>query len=582
MKKIAWLSAAIAVFTIFAMGCTGDPVDPVDTSDNSGITEPAAQALSIVEGGVSAYNIVVPESAETSVQDASRAVRDAIAEATGVKLSWVDDYVGKNETVPEKEILIGITDRPETVSVMENLSYGEYDISVIGEKIIITAWDDATLAEACEVFSNMVRKEAKTGTFSLMSDYTAHGAVYASLSKLPHYGEGIRAVQFVDLADDCYMLYAPRSNMEEFEAYFSAVENAGYTQFSTRQMGDNHFAVYVSEDKVLHASYIAATREARVSIEDAYDMSIFTEQPYEKVCEPSVSMVGLENYGKDAETGVYNQIGLCLIFRLEDGRFVVVDGGGYSNQTPKLITAALNDLAVDKKNITIAAWILTHAHGDHTGGFLKFTEADTYKKIKVQNIIHHFVRPDQYEGIDEGADEGRAQQNRNAFAKEYKNTTVIKAHAGQVIRAGGVEIEMLYTYGILEPSHLEYHNTTSLVFRVTAQGNTVMVLGDASNRTSTYLTRIYGDYLKSDIVQIAHHGYTGGTVALYEDIGAEVALWPTGVASIDGTADSRQNREYNAKAVSLAKEVYIAGGDTVHTLILPYTPDPSAQSKYIY
>lgn len=579
MKKSVFLLLLLVVFSVLMQGCTGNPAEGVDTSDTPAVTDPVVQDIVIVGDGVSAYNIVVPEAAKSPIQVAALTVRDAIAEATGIKPEWMDDYLGKNETAPAKEILIGMTSRPETAAVMENLPYGEYAIRIVSDKIVIAAWDDATLQEACEGFAAMVQDSAKEGSFTLAPDYTAHGIGYELLRTLPRYGTGLREVQFVDLEDDCYMLYAARSSVEEFEAYAAAMEDAGYTQFSNRQMGDNLSAIYTSEDKIIHAFYTAATREARVAIEDAYDMTIFTEQPYEKICEPAVSLIGLENYGKDAETGVYNQIGLSMVFRLEDGRFIVVDGGGYSTKTPSLLTAALNQLAVDKKKITVAAWILTHAHGDHTGAFVKGTEAGAYKKIKVQNIIHHFSTLEQYQGIDEGPDEGRATQCRNTFQKEYKDANVIKAHAGQVIRAGGMEVEMLYTYANLEPSRLEYHNTTSLVFRVTAQDNTVMVLGDASNRASKHLTQIYGDYLKSDIVQLSHHGYTGGTVALYEDIDAEVVLWPTGVASIDGRADTRQNREYNAKAVSLAKEVYIAG-DTMYTLILPYTPDPEAQSKY--
>jgi hypothetical protein len=144
-----------------------------------------------------------------------------------------------------------------------------------------------------------------------------------------------------------------------------------------------------------------------------------------------------------------------------------------------------------------------------------------------------------------------------------------------------MEIEMLFTYEDLEPSPLEYQNTSSLVFRVTCQDNTVLVLGDASNRSCSYLVRSYGDYLKSDIVQISHHGYTGGTIPLYNAISAEVALWPCGVASIDGSYESLLTRDYNAKAVELAKEVYIAG-KLVRTLTLPYTPDAQNESKIIY
>ena len=116
---------------------------------------------------------------------------------------------------------------------------------------------------------------------------------------------------------------------------------------------------------------------------------------------------------------------------------------------------------------------------------------------------------------------------------------------------------------------------------MTARDNTVLVLGDASNRSCGYMVHSYGDFLKSDIVQVAHHGYTGGTIPLYEAIDADVLLWPCGVASIDGSYERLMERDYNAKAVELAEEVYIAG-KFIHTLPLPYTPEDVETPRIIY
>ena len=106
-----------------------------------------------------------------------------------------------------------------------------------------------------------------------------------------------------------------------------------------------------------------------------------------------------------------------------------------------------------------------------------------------------------------------------------------------------------------------------------AQDNSVLVLGDASYITCSYLVKAFGDYLKSDMVQLAHHGYAGGTIALYEKVDADVLLWPGGVGGFDGGLEPQdlKNRETNAVAISLAKEVYVAG-ESVFTFVMPYTP----------
>lgn len=563
----------LIVFAVMMQGCTGHAGSGENTTEPAVVT-PVLQDLPIVSDGASEYSIIIRESAQNEVSDASRSVLNAISDATGVKLRWTDDYVENGGSIPAKEILIGVTNRQESIAVLSELKYGEYAIRILDEKLVIAAWDDVSLAKACSVFVNQVKRYAAEGQLIIPADYSAKAVGWETLSELPHYGSAGEIVRFVDLADNCYLLYAEDTDEAEFKAYLDVLEAAGYTQFATREMGNNLYATYVSETKVIHASYTAFNKDARIAIEDAYDMALFTEQEYEKVCEPSVTLVGLESYGGDEDLGVGNQLGLCMIFRMEDGRFVIVDGGNYDNATLPLIQGNLKKLAVDPQNIVVAAWIFTHAHGDHSGAFCKYSQTSYKNTITVQNFVHHFCTVEQYENCD---DAGRAEQTRQLM-KEYKGANIIKAHTGQVMKIGGAEIEMLFTSADLEPYVLEYHNTSSLVFRVTAEGNSVMVLGDASPVTSSHLVKAYKQYLKSDMVQIAHHGFDGGTVSLYKAIDARVALWPTGVACIDGTYRDLMAKDYNAKAVELADEVYIAGM-VGHTLIMPYTPAENDEAK---
>ena len=104
-----------------------------------------------------------------------------------------------------------------------------------------------------------------------------------------------------------------------------------------------------------------------------------------------------------------------------------------------------------------------------------------------------------------------------------------------------------------------------------AVGNDLVfaALGDALKETANILTDTYGSYLKSDMVQLAHHGSWPGTETLYSNINASVVFWPS-------SADNAKNR-YKAsdhaslrKAISLAKDVYLASEGSA-TLTLPYT-----------
>ena len=550
-------------------GCTGT-ADPGKDTEPSVTDAPVAQDLAIVSDGTVAYTVIVREDASESQTAAARSIVSAIESLTGVKPQWTDDYVETGDTPAVKEILVGLTNRAESLQVLGDLKYGEYAIRIVGEKIVIAAWDDASLTEACRVFADRIRQLGGAGQLTLPNDYAAQDTEFSPLLQLPHYGSADECVQFIDLADECYLLYADDTDVAEFQAYFEVLENAGYTQFATRQMGDNLYATYVSDTKVINAAYTASKKDARIAIEDAYDLTLFTEQEYEKVCEPTVTLVGQEV--KVGDSWVNNA--LCLVFRLEDGRFIVVDSG-YSAFSVGQLDKALRSLHVNEGKITIAAWIFTHAHSDHTGGFTSLTNTSYKNGIVVENFVHHFVSDAQHNAIDGS---GSGPKTRTAML-EYPDANIIKAHTGQVIKAGGVEIEMLFTYADMEPEKLDEMNTTSLVFRVTAQDNSVMVLGDASNRSLRYLISTYGDYMKSDMVQIAHHGYNGVAEA-YSLIDADVILWPGGVDQFYGRQDYYRlmDWEFNKRALELADECYVAG-DSIFTLTMPYKPENNSPVK---
>ena len=72
-----------------------------------------------------------------------------------------------------------------------------------------------------------------------------------------------------------------------------------------------------------------------------------------------------------------------------------------------------------------------------------------------------------------------------------------------------------------------YINNSSLVMRMQMGNYSVMWLGDAQKQAAEQILSIYApENLKADIMQVAHHGYTGGSDALYRAIAAEIILWP--------------------------------------------------------
>lgn len=119
-------------------------------------------------------------------------------------------------------------------------------------------------------------------------------------------------------------------------------------------------------------------------------------------------------------------------------------------------------------------------------------------------------------------------------------------------------------------------NPTLVVMRMEFGGETVyMSTGDATCNGMEICTKMYGDYLQSDLIQVCHHGYgTWGNdsaiIKAYEAINAPTVLWPQGLEHYE----THKTLAYNSVLFRIPnyKEVYVSGpeGDTV-SIPIPYT-----------
>ena len=103
---------------------------------------------------------------------------------------------------------------------------------------------------------------------------------------------------------------------------------------------------------------------------------------------------------------------------------------------------------------------------------------------------------------------------------------------GLDIEIDGIRFEIMQTWDYADRKGSEDINETSLVMRAHVEGQSILFLNDLggfnSDRSSgARLVNTYGEALKSDIVQMAHHGQKGSQKALYDLVDAKVHLWPT-------------------------------------------------------
>lgn len=284
----------------------------------------------------------------------------------------------------------------------------------------------------------------------------------------------------------------------------------------------------------------------------------------------TVTQVGLEYLYDTGKTIADFQIGMLYIIRLRDGRFIIVDGGYRRQKNLELFMDQLKKQAPDPQNIKIAAWILTHSHGDHVGLLSQVANTPSALKcLSVERFIYNFPSVGQYKKMEESYPGGVY-----SSIKMFRGAKTVKAHPGQRFVIGGAEIEYYSTVELVAPADCDTGNTVSAVFSLTAEGQKIMFLGDSSSTMTNVLVKCYGKALASDIVQVAHHGAHGGSVELYENIDMKVALWPLGVWDYyNYGGHGRKSETWNAYFYSSQKMMeIILAGHSERTITLPYEP----------
>ncbi|MBE5892885.1 MAG: hypothetical protein E7286_05835 [Lachnospiraceae bacterium] len=369
-------------------------------------------------------------------------------------------------------------------------------------------------------------------------------------------------VEKVDCGNGTEMTFTADTSVGEFLDYCAEVQAKGYEKVVERTVAGNLFAAFKGEEEYIYAYYTKNSGAVRTV---HGDLSSFANEDcgsFEEICTPLLCAVGQP---------AFMNCGQGYIYRLADGRFLVHDGGCKYAERPDFMYEILGELAVDKENIVIAAWFITHPHGDHQEAFEEFIEkhgSDT--AVKVEKVIFNFANAPMYsytreDGVVEDG-QGLVEGIYRKCAELIPGAQVVKAHSGQVFKFGECKVEVLFTVEDFLPVEcFDYVNGTSLVIRVTLCDQSAMLLADTTHTSGRILEKMYGEYLKSDMVQFAHHGMWASYPSLYEYISAEIILWP----NIEPVAKTWLSDKPIVAAMNIAKDVYISGTDKV-VLELPH------------
>ena len=584
MKRFLLLLLTLLLAATVLIACNDAPIsDDISETTEAPETEAILTDIDVIKDGVANYIIVRSEDADETTVNAATVLLQYLAKQTGVSPKITTDWIKKGEEHDPNtlEILVGNTNYKESAEALEGLAYGDYIIKKVGNKLVINAWAPKALERAITLLVSNIKENATEGNFSLPGDILITGAEQEELNVLPLY-EKATLSSIYPSGNDSQLLLFSDTDVNEYNTYLQAIEQKGFSLYTSNDITDNKFATYINDQYLLSVGYYDYNNEVRVIIEPKTTLpGLEAENQYEKVTEPKFAQLGLEY---DSGENYLSQNGQCGVWQLSDGRFIVVDGGFGRSIDASQILNFMQKNAPDRKNIVIAAWIITHAHGDHYGAFAQFN-AQYSKYVTLERIIVNFL-----------SDEGREMDNMTEgggyvyvlqYADHYENCEVIQAHVGQKFFIADAEIEILYTIESFLPRSLDnYFNTTSLVFTVDIAGQRFLITGDASNDSCAIISAMYGDYLKSDFIQVAHHGYqvsianntSAGVQKLYSLAAAPVVLWPVGdkdYASMEKRPQSKYLQDLESTT-----EIFVAGARKI-TLLLPYTVGTSGYESIL-
>ena len=315
----------------------------------------------------------------------------------------------------------------------------------------------------------------------------------------------------------------------EVSNYCKTLMSNGFTLQQQNTINGNSFYLFVKGDTLVHVNWFSKLN--RFSIVYGPKTYVPASKPvtgYTKRATPTISMLAL------------GEIGTSIVIQLEDASFLLIDGGLGNNNFTKDSEILWNFLsskapAGEKPRIT---WLVTHIHTDHRALFQKFIPK--YKdKIELELVIWNL--PDFNEihnkyasGWKEGGSTIKPAENyatpvatlTDVINKNFPNTPIYTCHTGEKIYLPGCEIEILVCHEDYYLNGFVWVNDTSLTCRITMQGKTMMVFGDTTQAVSNaIITPAYGNYIKSDILQVAHHGNRGGTLATFKDVDPDICLW---------------------------------------------------------
>jgi beta-lactamase superfamily II metal-dependent hydrolase len=205
---------------------------------------------------------------------------------------------------------------------------------------------------------------------------------------------------------------------------------------------------------------------------------------------------------------------MSYVLKTQNGKVIVIDGGNTGD------ACYLKDFLGTRGN-EVHAWFISHPHPDHVGALTEILKEPGKLRIhKIYGSILNKTWISEYEP--------KFSETLNKFEQALNDSSnqVEELSVGEVLKIDGGRIDIL---SVKNPEIVKNAiNNSSVVMKITDSYKSILFTGDLGVEGGRkLLASPLANQLKSDYVQMAHHGQNGVEKSFYQKVQPRYCLWPT-------------------------------------------------------
>lgn len=212
---------------------------------------------------------------------------------------------------------------------------------------------------------------------------------------------------------------------------------------------------------------------------------------------------------------------MSYLITTPNGKLIVIDGG-LRGDSGYLLEK------IHEFGSVVSLWIITHMHYDHYNAFVDIVEKPDMNGITIEKLCYHFPPAEWvYNAEPRFNEENKIMYGLLPVFEDISHVL----QENEQIEVDGLLIDILKVptdYNDYDPGYEggSTVNDTCVVFKlIFPNGKNALFLGDLGFRAGEKLAERFKERLRSDIVQMAHHGQNGAGEEVYKLVKPKLCMW---------------------------------------------------------